>query len=514
MTHFASESRLPGCGIKPGSAVCKFGTGEMRRSFEQERNQAMASKEIHFEEYLYLAEVTDSAALIAWGGFYFKVSGRDREDGEDWKLIDDDDLGTISPLRRSSIGASAEAYDNGRGSKVEVRRAFDNELVRARETVNANFCWVEGLEPDTEYTYRVFVDGQEWGDGDLRDWEVNGRLKGLRKQRNHYDNRFRTRPSQNVSASLKFAVIGDFGEGVRKSDTHSPAKNDRNRQSRVAKALLKAIDDEGIRLVLTTGDNIYHHRAGTGQEDDDWFFTFYQPYRYVINRVPIYPSCGNHDEAETEASDDRDQLYDNFLVRQRFTGIQGRGAIEQGLFYRVRYGSNIEFISVDTSKKPKFFRLGGDRYFEKDENRVFLETVFPADVGAPLTWRIPFGHHPAFCAGPGHSGNDDVKEKLVRSYFARAGVRVFFCGHEHNFQHSEDGGIDHFISGGGGKVNLRIPTGFDEARTKSWGKGGHFLVVSITDDRMEVRPLGEEGPLAIMDTAGNAVDSRIVLTLS
>ena len=57
--------------------------------------------------------------------------------------------------------------------------------------------------------------------------------------------------------------------------------------------------------------------GGTGDEDDDWFFTFFQPYRYVINRIPVYPSIGNHDADETEQHDDRAQVEDNFYLRER-----------------------------------------------------------------------------------------------------------------------------------------------------------------------------------------------------
>ena len=46
--------------------------------------------------------------------------------------------------------------------------------------------------------------------------------------------------------------------------------------------------------------------SASGDEDDDWFFTYFQPYRYVLNRIPVYPSIGNHDADESEACDDRD----------------------------------------------------------------------------------------------------------------------------------------------------------------------------------------------------------------
>ena len=99
--------------------------------------------------------------------------------------------------------------------------------------------------------------------------------------------------------------------------------------------------------MLTTGDNIYAGSrllgipiGGTGDEDDDWFFTYFQPYRYVINRMPVYPSIGNHDADETEERDDRAQVEDNFYLRERIAGEEaaGRASFGPGLFYRFRYG--------------------------------------------------------------------------------------------------------------------------------------------------------------------------------
>jgi hypothetical protein len=66
---------------------------------------------VHFEAYLYLAGLTHKSALIAWGGFYFKVARVEAG----WTLIDDSDLDTGHPPRRSSIGASGCPYGQARG---------------------------------------------------------------------------------------------------------------------------------------------------------------------------------------------------------------------------------------------------------------------------------------------------------------------------------------------------------------------------------------------------------------
>ena len=68
-------------------------------------------------------------------------------------------------------------------------------------------------------------------------------------------------------------------------------------------------------------------------------------------------------------------------------------------------------------------------------------------------WRIPFAHHPPFSAGPRHHNTRSMARLLP--LFQRAGVKVMFSGHEHNFQHSRVDGIDYFVTGAAGKFRGR-----------------------------------------------------------
>ena len=469
--------------------------------------------EFHAEPYVYLAGLTHKAALIAWGGFYFRV--RDQKSDGSWKLVDDRDLEHVHPPRRESIGARSEPYGP---AKVEVFDA-SGTLVSSAETATTNHVWVPGLAPDTEYTYRVIVNGEVWGDGERRDWVSGSDGQGLFRTGRRYENRFRTHPHPEESASLTFAVLGDFGTGVRKSS--KPEK----RQREVARALDRAIDERGVRLIITTGDNIYAGKTflglpvgATGDEDDDWFFTFYQPYRYIINRIPVYPSVGNHDSNESEASDDRQQLIDNFYLAERFSGEEaaGRASINPGLFYRFHYGAEIEFICIDTSRQSSLF---SKRFFEHPNHIAFVEAAFPASGAAASdapAWRIPFSHHPPYCAGPRHFNSRSMIEKLV-PLFERAGVRAAFSGHEHNFQYSRAGKIHYFVTGAGGKVRLETPSEFSKAQTSAWASAGHFLLVEVDRRQMIVSPIGEIGSddtlsnLRIVSPDNQAVTTPIII---
>src|SRR4026208_1765089 len=121
--------------------------------------------DFHGEPYVYLAGLTHDSALIAWGAFYFRV----REKDGTHKLLDDKD---VDPALRETIGRKSTPYGPAR---IVVRDAAGGEGATPR-VVDANHCWGAGLQPDTEYTYQVFVapnkkrsaEGaeEEWGKGE------------------------------------------------------------------------------------------------------------------------------------------------------------------------------------------------------------------------------------------------------------------------------------------------------------------------------------------------------------
>jgi 3',5'-cyclic AMP phosphodiesterase CpdA len=436
--------------------------------------------EFHAEPYLHLAGLSPTSATIAWGAFYFRVRSAGR-----WKLIDDRDLAHVHPPRSDTIGSRSAPYGSARVNVFDDAGA----LVATARTETTNWCHVTGLQPDTRYRYEVTVNDEIWAEGERYDWEP-GAEQGLVKNGGEYVNTFRTHPAatQIPSTPVSFAVIGDFGVGIKKS---SPAK----RQREIGMALAKAVEQHDIRFVLTTGDNVYAGKRimgvilrDAGDEDDDWFFTFYQPYRYWINRIPVYPSIGNHDTAETEDHDDREQLLDNLFLRERMATdeAQGEASMDPGLFYRVRYGADIELICLDTSKEH-FFSRG--RLFEHPAHQAFLEESLRIADDDRIRWRIPFCHHPPYSAGPRHHNTEDMHPLMAR--LKRARVRTMFSGHEHNFQHSHVDGIDYFVSGAAGKLRRGRPNRLADAHTQSWSDTPHFLLVTIDGDRLSVRAFGE-----------------------
>ena len=286
-------------------------------------------------------------------------------------------------------------------------------------------------------------------------------------------------------------MIGDFGVGVKR------AGPDR-RQQQVADALERAVDAENVRLIITTGDNIY---AGskflgipigeTGREDDDWFFTYFQPYRYIINRIPVYPSIGNHDADESEDCDDRGQVEDNFYICERMAGEEaaGRASFTPGLFYRFRYGADIEFVCLDTSKED-FFRDHRLFEFPKHWRWSRPRSRRAASAAAGPRWRFP--SRITRRSAPVRSITTPRRWPELLPLFERVGreSRVqrpraqlpALAGRRHRLLRLRRGRQSRATG---------APNRFDEAHTQSWSNQCHFLLARIDGDSMPMRAIGE-----------------------
>ena len=435
----------------------------------------MATPDTHVEPFIQLVDVTPTRALVAWGAFVFERS----DPSAQWQIVDDERLPDVADGRRGCIGASAEPY----GDTVVEALDADGRVVASTRTADRTWAWLEDLRPDTEHTYRVLVDGQEWAAGERWDWVPADRGGyDLQPAGRGYDLRFRTAPAPDDAVPVTFAALGDFGVGIC-TDAESS-----RRQRRVAEALEHLVDECGVRFVVGLGDTVYlgeQGRAGqeSGGEDDDWYSSFFQPYRYVISRVPVYPAVGNHDATDTEGSDDRAQMEDNFHTVERFASLEGRSSLGPGLFYRFQYGADLELVCVDSSMADP--DEGVRRHFQDAGHVRWLTEAF--SPGGPR-WRIPFTHHPAYCAGPEHGNDPEVIESLLPVY-AAGGVRLVLAGHEHNFQLSRVDGVTHVVSGAGGQIRETVPAGFDEARTEVWSVQAHVLLVEIAGDEARLTPV-------------------------
>lgn len=425
-------------------------------------------EDTRFEEFVWLVDVGEDAVLLAWGGFRF---GRDGADGS-WRVVPAAAPGSGDPDRARTVGARSRPY----GEAVVTVRDDSGAVVGGARTAEANHAWVTGLRPDTRYHYRIEVDGRPWADGPRWDWgPLEGGGVGPAPRGRSYVTTFRTHPARGERRAVGVAVLGDAGVGVCAESAAS------ERQQRIADVLDRLVAEDEVRLVLTTGDNVYDG----GDVDADWYAAWFQPYRYAIARVPVAPAVGNHDSAETEVSDDRDVLLANFHVEERFGAPSRarRAGPGTGLFYRFGYGADVEFVCLDTSEG-----LDGEypHFYEHPEAQRFLRDALATGPDRPR-WRIAYGHHPPYCAGPDHDGSAAMRERVV-PLLRDGGADLLISGHEHNFQYAAVDGLACVVSGAAGKLQPEPPRRFAEARTRAWAAEAHLLHLRI-DDELTVTPL-------------------------
>jgi tartrate-resistant acid phosphatase type 5 len=465
---------------------------------------ASTPSEAHAEHFVHLVDLSHDRALIAWGAFYFTREARNRR----WSVVDDTRLGEVAG-RRNCIGAGADPF----GSALVQVTDSAGEVVAQASTSERTWAWVEGLEPDTEYRYRILVNGVDWVTDKRFDWvpmPQGGYDLGASARR--YELRFRTWPHPDApTPPVRFVALGDFGVGIG-TDSESS-----RRQQRVADVLDRLVRDHDVRFVVSLGDTIYQGgnspriHAGNGDADADWYPGFFQPYRDVITQVPVLPTIGNHD-TDDDGSDDREQMEDNFHLKERFGSQTERASAGPGLFYRLNYGRDLELVCIDTSFETA--TAGVRRAFQDPRYRHWLEAAF-AQQGP--RWVVPFSHHPAFCAGPSHNNDEEMHQALI-PLFDRANVQLVLAGHEHNFQINEVEGRTYIVSGAGGKVNEEDPTDFDAAGTTAWAAQSHLLVIEVDGPQMRVTPIsglldsGEPHPMTALTPDHDVVEPPFTVT--
>ncbi len=205
-----------------------------------------------FEPFAHLVDVTDTAALVAWGGFFLT-----REDDR-WRVVDDEELPAGRRRQGGTIGVQSASYGEAR---VEVLDQSGG-VVTSAEAGDRNHVWVHGLEPDTEYRYRILVDGEPWAGGERWDWVLgpDGDPGGPRPAGRCYDLRLRTQPSAGQRVPVTFLAMGDYGVGIVNGESG-------RRQQAVANTMEHLAATKPVRFVLSLGDNIYHGPEGRSEAD-------------------------------------------------------------------------------------------------------------------------------------------------------------------------------------------------------------------------------------------------------
>jgi tartrate-resistant acid phosphatase type 5 len=229
-----------------------------------------------------------------------------------------------------------------------------------------------------------------------------------------------TEPQQRASDSdgLRFLVMGDWGG----SGGSEPQAKIADQMASVAEKSLG-----GISFVLTLGDNFY--RRGVSGVDDPRFKTSFEDvYDHAALQVPWYIIAGNRDyKGSVQAQVD----YTKASSRWRFPALYYTEVL------RLPHSDvTAQFIFLDT-----MLYLGPNNELQD----MWLEDTLKKSTAE---WLFVCGHHPVYSAGR-HGPTARLVNQL-RPLLEKYKVAAYFCGHDHNLQHIQDGSsVDYFVSGSG-----------------------------------------------------------------
>ncbi len=257
-------------------------------------------------------------------------------------------------------------------------------------------CVMDGLAPDSAYTYEVRAGDAVLGGGE-----------------------FRTAPDG--PATFHFAVHGD------------------NRSDHLAHGMVvENLMGEDFAFVMNTGDLV-----SSGELEADWdeYFKVEDP---LLANVPVYPAVGNHEEHEGEIT---------IFERLFHLPAQESGSGSES-YYSFGY-ANAHFIVLDNSVAihPWYeCMLLGKLYDNcfKAEQLAWLEADLAKTVADSTVEHVfIFVHEGPYSSKEGRTGSAAMRELLP--LFAKSKVKLIFSGHDHYFEHGLSGnGLHYVISGGGG----------------------------------------------------------------
>jgi hypothetical protein len=210
-----------------------------------------------------------------------------------------------------------------------------------------------------------------------------------------------------LSLDLRFAVIGDYGNG-------------RQNEADVA-ILIKRWNPD---LIITTGDNNYPDgEADTIDENIGQFFhAFIHPYKGSYGagaqQNRFFPSLGNHDWHTAEVKPYLD--YFTLPGNERYYDFT-RGPVH--------------FFAIDSDS---------DEPDGADSDSVQAAWLHAKLSASDSPWKVVYFHH-----SPYSSGKHGPKERMQWP-FADWGADVVISGHDHTYERISRDGILYFVNGLGG----------------------------------------------------------------
>ncbi|MFI5128423.1 MAG: purple acid phosphatase family protein [Chitinophagales bacterium] len=283
--------------------------------------------------------------------------------------------------------ASSSSVRFGKAPGHLDKTAFDNTLVID------HMVKLEGLDAKTRYYYAI----------GSKDVVLQGDVNNL----------FITLPPAGEKGGLRIGVFGDPGSLT-------------TMQPQVRDQFSKYLGSKDMLAWITLGDNAYNFGL-----DAEYQVEFFNIYKNMLKKYPVFPVTGNHDYWDNDDSAflDHSKLDYFKIFSMPENGESGGVPSHNQAFYSYDIG-NIHLIALDSFGQQDSTNLSDTTGIQFQWLKKDLAKNKNTD------WVIAYWHHPPYSMGS-HSSDNDMESRIrenVVPLLERYGVDLVLCGHTHNYE--------------------------------------------------------------------------------
>jgi len=301
-------------------------------------------------------------------------------------------------------------------------------------------------------------------------------------------------PPRRDDAPVRFLAVGDSGGlpgWIWLQDTPAvavPARlgwlGPKSQVSAIGEAMARHDPDFWLHM----GDVIY-----PDGEHRHYAMGFFEPFRELLRKAPVYAVLGNHDLHE--GSEGRPMLQNLELPTNPITGDER--------MYSFAYGS-VRVIGLDLNGilDPE---TGKRRPIGADHPGVLFLRRELESVTEP--WVVVFSHYPILSASR-HKDRPDMQEHVL-TLLEEFGVQLYLAGHDHVYQRfgtGRDGPVQ-VVTGGGGKSLYTLNP---HPRLEASAAVYHYTEVEVTGSVLWLRAHGVDGERIDEVRLGLGDDARVL----
>ncbi len=286
--------------------------------------------------------------------------------------------------------------------------------------------------------------------------------------------------SKNFKGSFSIIIVSDWGWNGCKF------------QKPVADQMSAVADTLDARFIVSCGDNFQINGVASVQ-DPLWITNFENVYKGLPLQVEWFPVLGNHDY---RGNTDAEIAYSGISRRWRMTDHYYTFARE------INDSVSARFIFLDTPPLVSSYHKKPDEYPDVVSQDTAKEIRWLKNVlsESKEKWILVFGHHPVFSASKKHGDTEEMISR-VKPLLDQYHVQLYFCGHDHDFQHlhEKNHSVDYVVTGTGGDTR---GTGTNELSLFSKAEPG-FSAVTFKGDSLKVRFINVKGEVIYSFSRGN-----------